>query len=282
MMPVGLKSKDLLMIPAMFAIAARADGWYLRSDIIWSKPNPMPESVTDRPTKAHEYVFLLAKNQRYFWDAEAVKENLKQSTIDRYQYGWNGVADDGSNGSRTGSAFQKMKDGATMGEAMGSSGRNLRTVWSIATQSFAGAHFATWPEKLVEPMVKAATSAHGACSQCGAPYERKMEREDQRHWTERNQFSEKQLANAAAGNRQDGISHAATPVFVAGGWEPTCECAADVVPCTVLDPFNGSGTTGKVAVRLGRQYIGVDIASEYLDGVTAQRFAGGVQMEMIG
>lgn len=194
-----VKPKDLLMIPAMFAIAARADGWWLRQDIIWFKPNPMPESVTDRPTKAHEFIFLLAKSQRYYWDQEAVKEQGTTGV-------WDAMPPIGGV-----KHVLNHSDGTYTGNTPASNGtRNIRSVWQVATAPTPYAHFATWPPKLVEPMVK-------------------------------------------AGSRPGD---------------------------TVLDPFNGSGTTGQVAVRLGRKYIGVDISSEYLDGVTAERFGEGVQMEM--
>jgi site-specific DNA-methyltransferase (adenine-specific) len=120
--PSGLKPKDLVGIPWRVAFALQADGWYLRSDIIWSKPQAMPESVTDRPTKSHEYLFLLAKSARYYFDAEAVRERAESGPSDL---------------------------------------RNIRTVWTIATAPYPGAHFATFPPKLVEPCVKAGCPAGG-------------------------------------------------------------------------------------------------------------------------
>lgn len=144
----GLKPKDLVGIPWRVAFALQADGWYLRSDIIWSKPNPMPESVTDRPTKAHEYVFLLTKSARYWYDAEAVREGSayagQQLGICR---GSKRRAD--SMGRRTSGNEVPGAD------ADSPERRNLRSVWSIATQPYPGAHFATFPEALVEPCVKA-------------------------------------------------------------------------------------------------------------------------------
>jgi len=139
----SLKPKDLVGIPWRVAFALQADGWYLRSDIIWAKPNPMPESVTDRPTKAHEYLFLLTKSERYFWDQEAVREDEQCGRM-------RGPAKhpcDDTNGN----------EGLSRRESTG--GRNLRTVWSIPTQPYAEAHFATFPEKLVEPCVKAGSGA---------------------------------------------------------------------------------------------------------------------------
>ncbi len=147
----GLKPKDLVGIPWRVAFALQADGWYLRSDIIWSKPNPMPESVTDRPTKAHEYLFLLTKSARYYYDADAVRE------ADSGYASGNGF--DG----RMGGSRQTAVDGGngTPERFVPGSGRNLRSVWSIATAPYPGAHFATFPPKLVEPCVKAGCPADG-------------------------------------------------------------------------------------------------------------------------
>ena len=142
----GLKPKDLVGIPWRVAFALRADGWYLRSDIIWSKPNPMPESVTDRPTKAHEYLFLLSKSARYYFDADAVREDGTGRTAgNRGPVKGAGVDDPFF---RTREGFEKVADKPW-------TARNLRTVWQIATEPYPGAHFATFPRKLVEPCVKA-------------------------------------------------------------------------------------------------------------------------------
>jgi DNA modification methylase len=155
-----LKGKDLVGIPWRVAFALQADGWYLRSDIIWSKPNPMPESVTDRPTKAHEYLFLLSKSARYYYDADAVKEPAIYAgqTIDMSNAKTNGMAD-GVNDYRT-----RIARPVTVGPT-----RNLRSVWTVATQPYPGAHFATFPPKLIEPAIKAGTSERGVCPECGAP-----------------------------------------------------------------------------------------------------------------
>ncbi len=139
--PPGLKPKDLCGIPWRVALALQADGWWLRSDIIWAKPNPMPESVTDRATKSHEYIFMLAKSQRYYFDAEAIKEYGAEP--DRQRNDRIG----GANGHEV-----RHSPGAIMGA---SATRNARTVWTIATAPYSGAHYATWPPALVERMVKA-------------------------------------------------------------------------------------------------------------------------------
>lgn len=150
-----LKPKDLVGAPWLLAFALRADGWYLRSDTIWARPNPMPESVTDRPTKAHSYVFLLTKSARYFYDADAIREphtpdGRKVTTV---------IGTDASHQHRN-------------GERWPGTGRNARSVWSIPTEPTPFAHFATFPQALVERCIKAGTSEHGACSECGAPWRR--------------------------------------------------------------------------------------------------------------
>jgi DNA modification methylase len=132
--PFGLKPKDLCMMPARVALALQADGWYLRSDIIWHKPNPMPESVTDRPTTSHEHIFLLAKQERYFYDVDAIRE--PQETL--------GETHNGKSGYREG---HPSKGGITE-RSLHPFGRNKRTVWTIATQPFSEAHFATFPEEI--------------------------------------------------------------------------------------------------------------------------------------
>lgn len=142
--PNGWKPKDLLGIPWMIAFALRADGWYLRSDCIWAKPNPMPESVRDRPTKAHEYVFLLTKSARYFWNAEAVAEPTEYPVGSRDDVPQGGFG--GKNAEADQQAFRAIRDT-----------RNIRTVWTIATQPFSGAHFATMPPELAERCVKSGT-----------------------------------------------------------------------------------------------------------------------------
>jgi DNA modification methylase len=144
----GMKSKDMIGIPWMVAFALRADGWYLRSDIIWSKPNPMPESVTDRPTKAHEYVFLLTKSARYYYDADTIRESYKESSLNRFE---NNFKSDTPSAQATKNPSVKI-DGKISANPLG---RNCRTVWEIATQPTPEAHFATFPEALVEPCIKA-------------------------------------------------------------------------------------------------------------------------------
>ena len=138
----GLKEKDLIGIPWMFAFAMRADGWYLRQDIIWHKPNPMPESVKDRCTKSHEYIFLFSKDKKYYYDNEAIKEPVKQDwgTRDRT----NGKYHNPGTGLQPHSGLTKSY-----------TKRNKRSVWSINKKPYKGAHFATYPAELIEPCIKA-------------------------------------------------------------------------------------------------------------------------------
>ena len=144
---LGLKDKDLIGIPWMLAFALRADGWYLRQDIIWSKPNPMPESVRDRCTKAHEYVFLLSKSERYFYDADAVMEPVAASTIERLSQP--------TLPQHVGSTRVPGKKNGNMKAVGNGETRNRRSVWTVATRPYKGAHFATFPPALIEPCILA-------------------------------------------------------------------------------------------------------------------------------
>ena len=151
--------KQLQGIPWRVAFALQADGWYLRSDIIWSKPNPMPESVTDRPTKAHEYLFLLTKQAKYYYDADAIREPNSELTVKVHGPGKyaasNGTSKpmDGLKGDRRDWNRSNPESGLRNGREL--NGRNRRSVWHVATQPFSGAHFATFPPKLIEPCILA-------------------------------------------------------------------------------------------------------------------------------
>jgi DNA modification methylase len=173
----GLKPKDMVGIPWRVAFALQEDGWYLRSDIIWAKPNPMPESVTDRPTKAHEYVFLMSKSERYYYDADAIAEPVSESTHARVSQ--NVAAQIGSwranGGSKTNGPMKAVVRGKTVAPGLGIKNnasmagalslsvdrRNARTVWTIATTPYKGAHFATFPYELPERCIKAGCPERG-------------------------------------------------------------------------------------------------------------------------
>lgn len=206
--PAGYKYKDLIGIPWLLAFALRSDGWYLRQDIIWQKPNCMPESVKDRCTKSHEYIFLLAKSPKYFYNAEAISEPIAPSSAKRYlqnierqkgsekQPGRDGrpmkaaLPTFGANKYKEHNDGDKRKSGNTYAPTPK---KNKRSVWTISTAGYKGAHFAVFPESLVLPCI-------------------------------------------LAGSRPGG---------------------------TVLDPFSGSGTTGVVSTQQGRNYIGIEINSNY-------------------
>jgi site-specific DNA-methyltransferase (adenine-specific) len=259
---IGLKPKDLVGIPWMLAFALRDAGWYLRQEIIWQKPNPMPEQTKDRCTKAHEQIFLLSKSQMYFFDGEAIKEEGVSST--------------------------RMK----------------RSVWTVPVKSYKGAHFATFPPDLIEPCIKASTSSKGACSGCGAPYERVVGSEiddldsiepiqrrgvlltpedsaivhlaeirgfDYRISVEGDKHQHLWEEHVVKGGRTGHFKTNGYSLIWWGeekktlGWEPTCDCKGGIKPCVVLDPFSGSATVGEVSMKLGRNYIGIDLNPEYLE-----------------
>lgn len=152
-----LKPKDLVGIPWRVAFALQTDGWWLRQDIIWHKPNPMPESVTDRCTKAHEYLFLLTKSARYYFNNKAIKEPVSESSLKRAEYGWDCDRPSTKNASMGGQGIHVEKMGSRF---VNPEGRNKRSVWTIPTRPFKGAHFAVMPEALVEPCILA-TSREG-------------------------------------------------------------------------------------------------------------------------
>ncbi len=241
----GLPDKNLVGIPWRAAMALQADGWYLRSEVVWSKPNPMPESVTDRPTKAHEQVFLLTKAPRYFFDAEAVREPLVRPDLlgKRRLPGVAGLAG-------------QRNDVGRQHDYGNPAGRNLRSVWTIATRPSRVSHFAVMAPALAERCIKASTSEHGCCAACGAPWARVVERE-----READPTAGKQAMRGAGHFRdspggpanREGREFQRVVASLTTGWRPTCPCAAPVVPCRVLDPFGGSGTTAAVAVVLGRR-----------------------------
>ena len=199
-----LKPKDLMLMPARVAMALQEAGWWLRSEIIWHKPNPMPESVTDRPTSAHEKVFLFSKKPTYFYDAEAVRLPATGRTDAISSFGRN--VNERNDQNRVGAYKPDGRVGA-----------NLRNVWKIATAPFKSSHFATFPPSLVEPCIKAGTSKHGVCSECGAPWAREVEKEFVPSGAAVN------TANRAPENGWTGTPKGRNRVETTG-WRPTCEC----------------------------------------------------------
>ena len=259
----GLKPKDLVGIPWRVAFALQADGWYLRSDIIWHKPNPMPESVTDRPTKAHEYLFLLAKSERYYYDAEAIKEPAthagKTVTLGEKSL---------SRGQATGMGVEPSGNGRAPSVVVAAD-RNKRTVWTVASQPYADAHFATFPPNLIKPCILAGTSEAGCCATCGAPRDRVVARDG---GPPNNRFRDGLAGDCKTAHNEGTVAGAALsrlyqkhgyPTIRTTGWRPTCDCGAASEPCVVLDPFLGSGTTGQVAESLGRKWFGIELNPDY-------------------
>jgi DNA modification methylase len=249
-----IKPGNLIGMPWRLALALQADGWVLRQDIVWQKPSPMPESCTNRCTKAHEYLFLFAKQKGYYYDAEAIKEpSIRAGDVPGGDY---------NKSSKPDKVFGQrlMADGTPAGSHPVYDNRNKRSVWTIASEAYPGAHYATFPTKLIEPCVKAGTSERGCCAACGAPYARVVAKQQLKRYRP-NDYVKRTGAigtgNSCA-NTVDGVSVRTL------GWEETCNCNADIAPCVVLDPFCGSGTTNAVAALLGRASMGIDLSEDYL------------------
>jgi hypothetical protein len=261
-----LKPKDLIGIPWMVAFALRADGWWLRSDIIWAKPNPMPESVTDRPTKSHEYIFLLTKSAKYFYDSEAIKEpsvcpnDLRAPKGSEGAWQMDGRPADNNKG--------RIREGNAT--------RNKRDVWTVTTKPYREAHFATFPPDLIEPCILAGTSEKGECPKCGKAWKRVVDKkkiprnelpEDDPRYRP-NRYQDNKYANELREGFECGMYSESTTI----GWMAQCQCVQVPVPQTVLDPFSGSGTTGAVAIKHGRNYIGCELNPSYIE-MTNRRLA---------
>ncbi len=253
--PHGLKPKDLIGIPWRVAFALQADGWYLRQDIIWNKPNPMPESVTDRCTKAHEYIFLLSKSQKYFYDNEAIKEDSVDLKGSAKRY--NAPFFIGDKHESGGYSANGAKHTAGIKQFDGK--RNKRSVWTVATKPFKEAHFAVFPEALIEPCILAGTS-HKACEICLAPWERILEKKPSI-----SRQSPGYTKNCKVRNDGDRPGSYVDAVFKTVGWKPICNCDNQGEgKCIILDPFLGSGTTGVVSIKHKRSFIGIELNKEYL------------------
>lgn len=277
-----LKPKDLVGIPWMLAFALRAAGWHLRMDIIWSKPNPMPESVHDRPTKAHEYIFLLTKKAHYYYDAEAIKTQGKNLLDDERRMNavnnnhkskpntlHNRLRDKQRGHSRKHAGFNERWDNLTKEEQC-LVGANKRSVWEVATKPYKEAHFATFPPDLIVPCIKAGSSEHGVCQDCGKPWERVVEKElvPTAKATQRTVVDSRDL-NADAqdqGSNRAKSGHKPAHIYESKttGWRSTCKCGAGTVPALVLDPFGGSCTTAEGAAKLGRDYLMIELNEAYV------------------
>lgn len=298
----GYKNKDLIGIPWMLAFALRADGWYLRQDIIWHKPNPMPESVRDRCTKAHEYIFLLSKSEKYFFDSEAMQEKAVGSTPGNTKPTKGGRAyGDGASEHRTAANLHNVGARET---------RNRRSVWSVPVRPYKGAHFATFPSALIEPCVLAGSMPVGAyepgdliLSPAGEGERdldpsmqvgragwsrprrnveaiRPISRAEQAAYAEqlRNSPHKEVMMREAGGEstfahyvRTDRSGARAIPPAIFDKWADLGWLNKVNIPpklaaphrSIVLDPFMGSGTTAQVAMQHGRQYLGCELNPEY-------------------
>ena len=268
----NLKPKDLIGIPWRVAFALQERGWWLRQDIIWSKLNPMPESVTDRCTRSHEYIFLLTKSARYWYDNEAIKEDS--------------VTDENSKASMMFGPVNGKNNTSEKAHAVEvghkwhyEPKRNKRSVWTVATRPYPGNHYATYPADLIEPCILAGCP-ETVCAECGAPYERVVEvdrtQKNRRYRDWRDIGWEKDENNRAknTGNPVQCINPRA-PTVVTLGFQPTCSCNADTRPGIVLDPFVGSGTTCLVARKHRRHAIGLDLNFDYLNTNARERLAYG-------
>jgi DNA modification methylase len=289
----NIKPKDLIGIPWKLAFALRDDGWWLRSDIIWAKGvsgqkeltsqiynagieigieenkiealieslglyvgNSMPESVVDRPSKSHEYLFMLTKSKKYFYDGEAVKED-SVTKDPRKPYTSKGAWDlDG-----------RPKDMQHGGESRStdSSKRNLRSVWTLVTKPFNSAHFATFPDELILNPIKSSTSEKGCCPACNAPYKRILLKKPMVI-----RKTDRMAQMGEFGRTQSSGTMLSPAESKTVGWQQTCSCVLDCAwgdpePCLVLDPFMGSGTVGVVSKKLGRNFVGIDLNKDYVN-----------------
>lgn len=255
----GLKPKNLIGIPWRLAFALQADGWYLRSDNMWEKPNAMPESILDRPTRSHEYMFQLSKSEHYYFDMEAVKQ-------------W-AVADhsSGNNFKRAARLSYQEADGEPRGNEQvwePTPTRHLRSVWCIPTRPFRGSHFATMPPDLARIPILAGSSPR-ACEHCGAPWKRIVERRRMKD-TSVGKQAMRGMSHIQEGRNpanRDGREWLKIVASNTAGWKPTCKCPSNTgaARCFILDPFGGSGTTSDVARKAGRDAIIIELNPDYID-----------------
>ena len=247
----GIKPKDLFGIPWRVAFALQADGWYLRQDIIWHKPNPMPESVQDRCTKSHEYIFLLSKSPHYYFDNVAIKEEtttFDNSNRDRDTTKLNNTP------GRTKMAGLKTNQYET---------RNKRSVWTVPTKPYKEAHFAVFPTDLIEPCVLAGSSAK-ICSGCGKAYKREMVTTDVPDRIVRDHMVGviPKRDKPSRMNSKDMLSLTKED----NGFVKQCECDTDhTEQDRIIDPFGGSGTTALVADRHNRDATVIELNKEYIE-----------------
>lgn len=251
----GLKPKDLVGIPWRVAFALQADGWFLRSDCIWAKPNPMPESVKDRPTRAHEYVFLLTKQEKYYYDADGIREPQTGNAHGRGR-GITPKSTKPGTGVKANTSFHE----AVSRMVFLPSGRNRRSVWTIPVVPYREAHFATFPSRLVEPCIVAGTSGRGVCPQCGVPWSRVARAIYRNDTTSDGRGA---IGNDIKGGRDQGLRRFTVrtrrlPATL--GWQPNCSCGTpDLLPDeldVILSPSTRSGTRDDSTTLKGRRGLG--------------------------
>lgn len=256
----GTMQKQLLGIPWRVALALQSQGWILRQDIIWNKPNPMPESVDDRCTKAHEYIFLMTKSTDYYYDNVAIQEeaeydgrkDTKMKGSNKYTASF--MPDDSLQSFHTRPHERwpnKNEDGVPM--------RNKRSVWTVCPSQYKNAHFATFPEELIVPCILAGCPQY-VCGMCGKPVVRVTERVKAKR-TNKRRFSSKDNKD-----RCDGENFFEESYIVTTGWKQSCTCSEpiSIEKGIVFDPFMGSGTVAAVAKKWGRDFIGCELNPDYI------------------
>ena len=253
----GLKPKDLIGIPWLVAFALRADGWWLRSEIIWCKKSAMPESVTDRPTNATEKIFLLTKSAHYFYDQDGYREKSKTDPESKAAMAFGLTSGKNNTNERAHAADlgHKWEYSPT---------RNMRNYWLLGPEPYLGAHFATFVTEIPRRAILVGTSQKGCCPKCGSQWERLTEKPE---GYPTGSYHDHKMDGVGYGLRQNSKGPKNLPLGMQAyttGWRPTCQHDLDPVPATVFDPFAGSGTTLLVARELGRNGIGLDLTMPYL------------------
>ena len=259
----SLKPKDLVMIPNRIAIALQDDGWWIRSEIIWHKPNPMPESTKDRPTSCHEKIWLITKSKKYYYDADAIKEVCKTPNKEiRTPSGW-----DTSTGKNGHGKIHKQGRSSNFTKSTQQPKKNKRNVWTVTTKPCKDAHFATFPKDLAEPCIKAGCPEK-VCVECGIPYISNYKRTDNNeNFIQTKGSDTPNIKKGGVRLNKNGTSpHFNPPTIEFLNLKKNCNCKTDEFKSgVVLDPFGGSGTTGIVAKQFNRTAILIELNPEYIE-----------------